>query len=347
MKTSSLPRSSDRSVLDFYWQKFKRKFPNEDLCLKRLGKVIVIGKKCRFCGNTISHKASGARLIRCQFCLKKQWFTAGTFFHRIRRARAWLAAIFLLENGVAFNAFQFHRLLGIAYSSALFILKKLSVVIQSAMQEANSEQVSSALFLPLFTKRSRETPAKKSPASEQEAVETSSEVGLSISGDVNAQEEPDETIGSHFSEPIEKAIFECLSSKPTPYDVVCERVQAPVGQVSAALTMMELSGFINRLPGDQYVRCSPGSTINSNQGALQSSQKTLVDKIVAFTLSTFRGISRKYLQNYVSLYWCNADKKRWKKGALFELCLCFGAVTEEEILAYVTPPVVQVALAEC
>jgi hypothetical protein len=39
--------------------------------------------------------------------------------------RPWLAAIWLTEKGVSINAFKFHNLVGIGYSSAWRLLNKL------------------------------------------------------------------------------------------------------------------------------------------------------------------------------------------------------------------------------
>jgi hypothetical protein len=304
-------------------------------------------------------------LIKCQFCFKKRWLTAGTFFHRIRRARPWLAAIFLIEHGVAFNSFQFHRLLGIAYSSALSILKKVSVVIQSAMRDDDFIRLPSALFLPLFTKRSRKTPANKKPLAEEEAMHVAS-----ADDDISGERElslASIDAGSHFRDgqvkdsvrlrndfreatehlildPSEKAIYECLSLKPTHCDLICERVQMSIGQVSAALTLLELSGIVWRLPGDHYVRCEPAKAHESTQKSLEGlSNKALVDSVITFTRNSFRGISRKYLQNYISVYWCYVDKARWNAGSLLELCIGFRPVAHEEILAYVSPSSIQIA----
>jgi len=204
------------------------------------------------------------------------------------------------------------------------------------MQEDTTIKVSSGFFLSLFAKRSRETPANKKPVAEQDAIETSTG-----SHDKVELEETSETL---LSDPVEKTVYECLSLRPTPFDRICDRVQLSPGEISAALTFMELSGVISRLPGDQYVRSQPAA---ANAAQLPDpANKALIDQVISFTRNTFQGISRKYLQNYLSLYWCHADRKRWHAGSLLELCFRSRVVSGKEILAYVTPPVVQIAVVE-
>jgi hypothetical protein len=370
MPASRCSNSTDLLALNSCWREFDRLFPTEEACVEEIRRMIGADSKCAFCATPISDIPYGARSIKCQFCSKTHWLTAGTIFHRIRRARPWLAAIFLLEHGVMFNPFQFHKLLGIAYSSALAILKKLAMVIQNAMQDIGTVHVPSLLFLRIFAKRSRETPARKRPLAEQEAIDDASahndmddenkpgsrssstglppalDQGKETVGRGNDRKETSENLLEYLAlDPAEKAIYECLSLKPTPYDVICERVRMPIGEVAAALTIMELSGLVNRLPGDQYVRYSYVSTRGSPQTCLEGlTHKTLIDRIIAFTRDKFQGISRKYLQNYISLHWCQVDRKRWDVGSLLELCLSSGPVTHREILGYVTPPMVQIAV---
>jgi hypothetical protein len=371
MATSRRRRSANPPRLRVLWRKFERLFPTEETCVEELRRLLGMSRKCSSCANNNVRYGLGARQIKCAFCLKKRWLTAGTFFHRIRKIRPWLAAIFLLENGVTFNAFQFHKMVGVAYSTAFYILKKLAMVIQNNLQDANILHVPSSLFLSVFTKRSQVTPARKKPAAEQEMVDDmSSRVGRVSGQEVAATFALDSlstgTVGDVFSmnksteianleetpepiieDPVEKAIYGCLSVKPVPYDVICERVAMSAGQVSGALTLMELSGLVARLPGDHYVRSGP--TMRNSLGEQTPEgllQRKVVDQVIDFIRKRFGGISRKYLQNYISIYWSVFDRTRWGNGSLLELCLRVRSVTFEEIAAYVSPPSVQIAAVE-
>src|SRR5215472_16255662 len=158
MATARAVVSYERLRRESGWQEFVQRFPTEEACVEELCRLLEMTTKCSYCANNITQRVYCARLVKCPFCLRKRRLTAGTFFHGARQVRPWLAAIFLFEQGVPFNAFQFHKLVGIAYSSAFAILKKITVVVHSALQEEDAVLVPSALFLSVFTKRSRETP---------------------------------------------------------------------------------------------------------------------------------------------------------------------------------------------
>jgi len=361
--------SSDATTLYSCWREFKHLFPTEQACVEQLRRRLKTRSRCSACFNRISRKTKGARFVKCQFCFRKQWLTAGTFFHRIRQLRPWFAAIFLFERGVSFNAFQFHNLVGIAYSTAFSILKKIAAAAHSAMQEDATVQLPSALFLDVFTKRSRETPARKRPLAEQEGIdqamagddtvkqgEAFSAPGCNelpphannLTTVVLAQEAAvKEAIGPTIQDPMENAIYECLSLKPVPYDAICEKVCAPAGQVSAALTMLELSGLVNRLAGDQFVRSSTSATAAAGKQSLDGPQGKIVNELIKYIREKFGGISRKYLQYYISMHWCQINRKHWRRGSLLDLCLTTRSVSRTEIKEYVTPPLVQIAMIEC
>jgi hypothetical protein len=372
MATARAVTSSESFRRESGWREFVRRFPTEEACVKELCKLFGMDTKCSCANNSnIREKIYGARLVKCAFCRRKRRLTAGTFFHGVRKVRPWLAAIFFFEQGIPINAFQFHKLVGVAYATAFSILKKLTVVIHSAMQEGATVLIPSSLFLSVFTKRSRETPARGKPSSEQEAVDNLSskdegrrepqapskapvnsqllEADIQL-GAINVTSEElkplRETNAPIIEDPVEKAIYECLSLKPTTYDTICERVGVSVGDLSAALTCMELSGLVERLPGDQYVRFTATVTSKACPQFLgDGSQKKQVEEVMNYLRSKFGGISRKYLQHYISIFWCHADRKRWGLGTLFKLCLRFRRVSYAEILAYVSPPLVQIAKA--
>ena len=105
--------------------------------------------------------------IRCLGCRRRLSPTVGTFFHRVRKFRVWLAAIFLLENGFSLSSNYFAYLTGVAQSSALHILKSVYSAIDTPSGDS-SRLVSSSHFLPLFMKRSFETHDRLPPSSEEE-----------------------------------------------------------------------------------------------------------------------------------------------------------------------------------
>jgi predicted RNA-binding Zn-ribbon protein involved in translation (DUF1610 family) len=340
--------SSEPLPLEFYWQEFVRLRPTEQACVEYLRKSLNMKGNCPSCTNEISVKVDGARFFKCPSCSKKQWLTARTFFHRSRKVRPWLGAIFLLERGVPFNAYQFHKLAGIAYSTAFSILKKITVALQHAMEENSTVSVSSSHFVEIFGKRSRETPVRKRPVCEQEEIDNGSATNaIENQRGAIAPDALKETSEPTIEDPVERAIYKCLSFKPLPYDAICERLGLAAGDVSAALTLLELSSLVSRLPGDQYVRSlATANAAAGNQSLSEPSHKTLVREIADYIRTKFGAVSRKYLQNYISIHWWQSTREKKQENALLTLCLRFRSVKHYEIREYVSPPLVQVALAD-
>ncbi len=62
------------------------------------------GFRCKTCGSAELENISSNRAGICTLCKDQTWYTAGTFFHRIRKPRAWLFTIWLMGTGESFNA---------------------------------------------------------------------------------------------------------------------------------------------------------------------------------------------------------------------------------------------------
>lgn len=187
MKTSSTPQDAQAALLMRLWLQFSEEFATEEDCVEALYKKLAADGmvRCKKCNSSEISRNYGERVGRCLSCNRDSWFTAGTFFFRIRKARPWLAAIWLMEQGVAVNCAQLHRLLQIAPSTAWVMLKKINMVIQHAMHDEISCSEPSASFLPVVCKRSMMTPAGCHPIAEQADLEKceseSTSVGLSTS----------------------------------------------------------------------------------------------------------------------------------------------------------------------
>jgi hypothetical protein len=94
------------------------------------------------------------------------------------------------------------------------------------------------------------------------------------------------------------------------------------------------------------VRSSTGSDPSENQDLCGPAQMKIVDKIVKYVRNNFGGISRKYLQNYISMYWCQAVKRKRKGDWLLNLCLRFRSISRREIRDYVSPLLVQIMMSK-
>ncbi len=59
----------------------------------------------------------------------------------------------------------------------------------------------------------------------------------------------------------EKEVFELVTREPIHFDVLSQKLEMNAGELSATLTMLELAGMVERLPGDWYSRLSKVSTL--------------------------------------------------------------------------------------
>lgn len=362
-------------------REFNAKFPTEKDCMEKLCALLGASEfiKCRYCGSLDIKRSYGSRVVLCNTCGRKTWITGGTFFHRIRTARPWLMAIYLMESGIALSSSKFHKLIGIAQSSALQIFKKITTVLERQMEE---RKIPSKQFRELFCKRSRETSARKHPVSEQDEIEMQeNHVDTGGIGDGIGGEDPVVSLSGH-----EKMIYECLSSGPLNIDILSEKTGIEVQEILVALTMLELTGVVTGEAGGFYMRNSgsrnePGSRTgngprnrivsklesrignrtgdeavqaeaqltgkNANHqsrkftGAGKSGTKSKMANCLKYIRRYFHGVSRKYIQNYLAAYWCYSDRIRWSTGILLKVCVQFGQIDSSEILNYVSPLLVK------
>ena len=331
---------TEKEIRALYFKWFRTLFPTPEDSLEEIFRRIQAAGliSCHHCGGKDVVRDYGDREVVCVSCTMKSWFTAGTFFAHMRLACPWLAAIWFQEQGLCVNPFKFHKLLNIAYSSAVDIYKKLATVIKGDMGD-DAFALSSALFSDVIGKRSRETPARAHPLAEQDEVDKQM---------LSKDSDSDETSATSTLTQPEKALYKLLSVEPAHFDVLCQWTGMPAGDLSALLMNLELGGFTQRLSGNKYIRKTLNRAEQSAAYGARSSTSTaidddeIIDTIVEFIQLNFHRISRKYLQIYLAVYWCCADRERWKVGSLFEACLRFGPVRYSDILAYVSPAVVKV-----
>jgi hypothetical protein len=274
----------------------------------------------------------------------------------------------MMEHGVSISSSRFHKLAGVAYSTALSIFQKLTLVIESHM---NGASVPSALFAPVLAKRSRETPARAHPLAEEEELKkrlfqgktagdsfdgqelinsSQSLPGFDCELDCGAEYEPEPEGETRIStnppaaagelNEQKKIVYECLSRQPVHFDDLCVQLGMPAGQLSATITMLELDGFVTRMAGDRYVRCTTGDdeiAMPSAGGVEPAKATAMVASFIEFVRSHFHAISRKYLQNYLAAHWCLTDRARWTRGSLLKVCTQFRHISYGEILDYVSP----------
>ncbi|HEY9777123.1 MAG TPA: hypothetical protein V6C81_25380 [Planktothrix sp.] len=348
-----------KEVLNNSWMEFTEEFPEEEDCLQRIFLAArEAGVACKFCGSNSLRRSREARAANCNDCGQLVWFTAGTSFHRMRNCQARLFAIWCMENSIHFSSKAFAEVTGIAQSSALNTLQKLRAIVLSEMSEAGT-QLASGCFEQLFSKRSRETPARKHPSAEQEEVDldcrgacqddpstiwdNAVKTATTNRGIEDHPEHPSPQSNQDFNflSDQEKGVFDLLEEKDVSSDLLLERSGLSVSELSASLTFLELADLIICLPGHRIRRKI--QKLNINNVKLTDAVMSAVKQSQTCLKQIFHGISRKALQYYLAHYWCLRDRARWQSGRLLLQCMRTPPITDDDVLAYVSPAFVTFA----
>lgn len=327
-----------KEILERLWEKFNLEFPeNEDVLEEMYKRAFEADSiNCRSCGATDFERRRGDRVGKCNSCGKSMWMFADTFFcgMRTKTATAWLAAIYFKEHGQLFSASMFHTIVGVAQSTAHGIIKRIEIV-QASLMQNDAALVASSNFMRVFCKRSRETPAREHPRAEEDVV--SREEQYHHSDDANDQR-------GHFAENFDmeedtQKIFHCLSGSPLSTEDLCQATGLATRDVSSALSYLELSGFIERLPGDRHVRCKNVATKMEGSSCNEEIRHAL-SHFLQTAMENWHGISRKYLQLYLASYSGQLHQRKWSDKRLLSECIRFGPVKYDDILTYVSSPFV-------
>ena len=336
--------ASETERLEYYWKQFTADFPTEQDCVHELyRRVYGHGIKCLKCNSNRIIELANARIIICRDCKKETYTLSGTFFHNIREARRWLAAMWFTDHAIKLNASSFARLVQVVRATADAIFKKISFVVIKRMSDL--PEISSREFTGIFVRRSRITPAGEHPRAEQSALEmqhsaVSSDLMLNSETEQRDREECSKTDLQSTLSDREKNVYNILSTEPVHFETLLQRSGLETGALSASLFLLAMERLVRRDMGDWYSLLAPVPSPERSD-PLNEQSRFSIDAFIDFVRCTFNGISRKYLQNYLGWYWCIADRKRWKPGSLLDECAGFQKTTLKEILEYVSPLIVK------
>lgn len=329
-----LPASNETRLASFcLW--FNSKFRTTDECMDELcRRLLEAGIAWQCCSVRLLYRESGKRIVKCLSCHAETSLTAGTFFHRIKRIRAWLALLLLKEEGIIINPFQFHKHFDVASATAAEMFKKLRSIFEQTM-DADCSLVDAFSFASLIFRRSRETPAGQHPISELAAYCKSEALPEDTQSDI-----PESSSVTLELSTTEQKVYECFSeTERMHFDKLSKLTNLETGPLSAALVMLELSELIKPVFGDYYVRINPKSA------HIMSGNENLLPQIQAasnFIRSVFQGISLRYLQHYLAEYWYHLNREKLKANFLFLLCATARAPSQR-VLSYASPNKVRLA----
>ncbi|MBS1957080.1 MAG: hypothetical protein JST89_23015 [Cyanobacteria bacterium SZAS-4] len=300
------------------------RFPTDQDCFDELIKHIVV--KCNRCQSKRVEIKVGRRDALCLQCNRKTWITAKTFFNAVKKPRIYLVAIIAMGSGIIFNGAELARAATIAVSSAQHVIKRVSSVLIELMAQACVGTLSSE-FAPCVIRRSTESPAKNHTHAEFDEVEKQLHTQRS-----NEQAVLD-TLGDD-----EKTVYSLFQDQPISVSELELKSGLKPGQLTAALTMLEIELLIQKSEGTSYVRlkqiAKPTVTSSSKQ------LNRFIRKNLRLIRKCFKGVSRKYLQIYLATCWCLLDRSTWTVQNLLKACANSKPISTQDLIEYVSPPVV-------
>jgi DprA winged helix domain len=314
-------------VIHELYQSMLKQFPTDADCLEFLMHWIIGVLVCNACGSQDLNRTGDDRHAFCRKCKKKTWLTAQTFLSRISRPRAYLMALIYRGSGIAISGAELARVCGIVDSTAQCILKKIDFVILNEMAPI-AISLDSREFSDCVIRRSTHTPAMNHPVAEFDEIDKK-----------NANQKNNLQSVKLSSDEME--IYKLLLDQPTSADSLVNATGWPVNRVSGTLIMLQLAGLAKALPGDNYVKCYPASSLAVQKISPQT--KGFLDRSMELIRATHQGISRRYLQTYLAFCWSIFDRTRWDLRALLHACRKFGVITDAQLKLYVSPDAVLLA----
>lgn len=277
------------------WESFSHGFPTEESCwhflINRMRELDLL--RCHYCNCCDIAIDQELRTYRCLSCRGRSWLTSGTIFHRVRKLRAWLAAIWLFEHGAILSSNWFSTLAGIAQSSSLKIFHSIFQVLDSTTSTATADMISlpSLLFQPIFTKRSLMTPRSGHPAdeekSEREENRKQSKTTAAFQDTPQCSEDEDEGEGEASFTPEEQTrlgaladsnssqsileqaltndevmVMELLKSAPMNFDELLENTGLDFPSLNFIIINLEMAGHVISIPGGKIKRLETEENTN-------------------------------------------------------------------------------------
>lgn len=304
-----------------------KRFPTDQDCFDELLKYIEV--KCNNCQSKRLEIEIGRRDALCLQCHRKTWITAKTFFGFMKKPRIYLVAIQAMGNGIIFSGAEFARLLKIANSSAQHVIKKISFVLVQLMDKIGLGAQSSE-FAQCVMRRSVESPAKNHTHAEFDEIEKQN----------TALQNSDQALLNTLSEDERKVLCVFSSDQPMSISEIELKSGLKSGPLLAALTMLEIEQLVQKAGGTSYVRLKKVS----KPVPTKSSKKLerFIRKSMRVIRTCFKGISRKYLQIYLATCWCLLDRTIWTVPNLIQACATSKPFSGQDLIEYVSPPVVLV-----
>jgi hypothetical protein len=346
---------------------FECEFPSEHACIAYVRELLAEDGRlvCHHCGSA-NVESLEQRTVRCIECGEDSWFTAGTFFARAKKLKPLFALLWFQEHDLPLSSSRARDLLGIAQSSAWVMLKKIELALSSGLSLDPKKTV--VLLCDAFSnairKRSRQTPAGEHPS-----VETHSQSRAGndecLEADVDSEGRTQPTrsatanlhstlsMSASLSEPQQR-IFDVMTQARN-NSIHIETLSNLTGirpdELCLQLMCMEMDKLIKAEGFGRYKidRSQIAYLVHRNsaeQSVPTESLQEKVEQFISFCHQRYHGISGKYLQLYLALsgrVFCNVVKDFQNR---LRLLLTRAPVDYREIVRYVSPAQVWMALGE-
>jgi len=313
MRFRSEEHCANEIELEKWWERFEILVPNNAVALEFIFKAFIrMGLLRCDCGEQNIVREPGSRTYYCLSCDEEVWFTAGTIFYRVRHFKAWLGAIWLMENDVMVSSCRLSNIAKVAPATAFNIVNRVRALIEEHIDE-HSEDIPANLFLEIMTKRSRSSIANLHPGDEQRLLDQAACAQPAV-------DDYDQSCDIDLDDD-EQIVWDCLSYEAISADSIHALTGVPSGKIAATLVMLELFGLVECYQGALYMRAKRNKR-SSNSGA---NSLLLIPNAISASVymiwSVHHGASLKWMQGYVAALWLLWDKHRWPKGSLMRASL--------------------------
>lgn len=353
-------RDKKTAEIDKHWHNYLGQYSDNESCWKELhnlqmGQGSLI---CTRCFAKESTRKDGDRTAKCNNCGTTIWITAGTFFHRARNLHAIFGAIWLIQNGQVVSSLYLSKLANTAQSTALKILKSIYFVIDNSLT-GKIEDIGSVHFMGIFSKRSKQTPRKEHPLTEESAYDEASDPDFTGQSDEAVFFlSPNKNSMTEGLSETEKKIYGALASEPNSADVIQRITQMPMADLLICISLMEMKGLLKPIAGGKFattsyltnqvkkiprkrklicnLRSCCGDKTRTSRSKERMAEK-VVGQVFEHVCLMIHGLSRKYLQLYLALYSFTFNLCENTRPSLFAWCLQAEYVSKEKLADFVSP----------
>jgi hypothetical protein len=275
-------------------------------------------------------------MVKCSNCGLRQKLTASCDYLRgMKMPRLTLGAIHIKAHCSVFCIKAFAKRFGYSYGACYEQFQKLdNIIFQHTLTLKAIENVDTALFNRCWTRRSIATPANEAPIAEQIAATRH------IQPELRDEALKPQRVDVLDRSADEQIAYQHICSDAILFDALMTKTGLDVATLSSAITMLELDGLIEALPGSKFIlgkatnagRTQVFSELQRKANRVDKVHRATVDQLVPLLILQNNGFSRKHLQNYIV--------DRWRVLTIFasgrplnllEMCIKYEDVAEVHI----------------